>query len=251
MQSITNKPLTKMADLPTNVIGRARLDLTKSDAPDLEKKIQEVISKIVKKIPGAIVGRGSNEDVFVMASITSSKSKDKTLVFPEPNPVIIYYNSGIEHVKKAIEIKEEMLSSNYNSDELYEVFCNFFKEAFQGITQMIMAIESLFNQKIPENIQLEYDGEVLSKSNIEWKKFKTKIRYILPLLTEIDFYANYNEDYKRICTINSLRNDLIHMKSLKEDNFTYYESLYKNLIDFDYKTHCNSIHNFITMLLNT
>ncbi|NCT09472.1 MAG: hypothetical protein GW772_05250 [Flavobacteriia bacterium] len=111
-----------------------------------------------------------------------------------------------------------------------------------------MAIEALFNQKIPEEINLEHKGKNLTKRNIEWKDFKTKIKYIIPQLTGIDLYTNHNADYQNICSLNKLRNSLIHLKSLRENNYTHYQSLCKELIDFDYEKNSTSIRKVIILL---
>lgn len=248
MEPIENKPLTKMSDLNLNVAERKHLDLTQSEVPDLHKKLMEVVAK-ASKMNGVIVSVGnSSEENYIMANITPSKRKDKTLVFQEPNPVLIYYNSGLEHIEKTIDIRKDILKTEYSPEELYPVFSEFYKEAFQGVTQLIMAMEALFNQKIPEEINLEYEGKNLTKGDIEWKDFKTKIRHIIPQLTEIDLYADHNADYQNICLLNKLRNSLIHLKSLREDNFTHYQSLCKELIDFDYESNCTSIRNVIILL---
>lgn len=207
----------------------------------------EVVAK-VSKMKGVIIASGSGEESHVMANITPSKKKEKTLIFPEPNPVLIYFNSGLEHIQNTIAIREDILKSEYGPEELYPIFSDFYKEAFQGVTQLIMSMESLFNQKIPEDVNLELDGTNLNKGDIEWKDFKTKNRHIIPLLTGIDLYADHNADYQNICNLNKLRNSLIHLKSLREDNFTHYQSLCKELIDFDYENHCNSIRNVILLL---
>ena len=248
MKPIENKPLTKMSDLKLNVAERKHLDLTKSEVPDLHKKLMEVVAK-ASKMKDVIVSFGnSNEENYLMANLTPTKRKDKTLVFQEPNPVLIYFNSGLEHIEKTLEIRKDILKTEYSPEELYPVFSEFYKEAFQGVTQLIMAMEALFNQKIPEEINLEYEGKNLTKGDIEWKDFKTKIRYIIPKLTGIDLYMEQNADYLNICSLNKLRNSLIHLKSLREDNFTHYQSLCKKLIDFDYETNCTSIRNVIILL---
>lgn len=248
MEPIENKPLTKMLDLKLNVAEKKHLDLTQSEVPDLHKKLMEVISK-ASKMKGVIVSLGnSSEENYVMANITPNKRKDKTLMFQEPNPVFIYFNSGLEHIEKTIEIRRDILKTEYSPEELYPVFSEFYKEAFQGVTQLIMAVEALFNQKIPEEINLDYEGKNLTKGDIEWKDFKTKIRHIIPQLTGIDLYSDYNMDYQNICSLNKLRNSLIHLKSLREDNFTHYQSLCKELVDLDYETNCTSVRNIIISL---
>ena len=247
MEPIENKPLTKMSNLNLNVAELRHLDLRESDVPDLEKELMVFLAK-ASKMPGVIISSGSPNESYVMANITPSKRKEKTLVFPEPNPVLIYYNSALHHIEKTIEIKKALLKSEDSPEELFNVFSDFYKEAFQGITQLVMSMEALFNQKIPENIKLEFEGKELNKGEIEWKDFKTKIRYIIPSITGINFRENHSEDYQNICSLNNLRNSLIHLKSLREDNFTHYQCLCKELLDFDYETKCKSIRNLIILL---
>lgn len=249
MEPIENKPLTRMSDLNLNVAQKKHLDLTKSagDIESLEKKLMEVVAK-ASKMKGVIIASGNGDESNVMANITPSKRKDITLIFPEPNPVLIYYNTGLEHIQKAIAIRGDIMRSKYGPEELYPIFSKFYKEAFQGVTQLIMAMESLFNQKIPEDVNLEFKGTNLNKDNIEWKDFKTKIKHIVPLLTGINLCKDYNADYQNICNLNKLRNSLIHLKSLREDNYTHYQSLCKELIDFDYETNCTSIRSVIILL---
>lgn len=250
METIENKPLTKYNDLPIEIAEEHHLDLTQNEIPDLAEKLLEIVKK-VSKIKGVIVtaGFGNPEDGYVMANVTPNKRKNKTLIFPEPNPVIIYFNAGIEHIHNTIIIRKEILNSDYHPEDLYPIFSDFYKEAFQGITQMIMSMESLFNQKIPENEDLEFEGTILTKDKIEWKDFKTKFRYLIPLFTGINLYNDYLDDYQNIIKLYSLRNRLVHLKSLRQDNFTHYQKLCKELIDFDYETNCKSIHKILIMLL--
>lgn len=67
------------------------IDLTKSDLPNQEDKLFEIIEKFTKQNPGTIIlAQGNEKESFVLAKIIPSQRKDKTLIFPEPNPVTIY-----------------------------------------------------------------------------------------------------------------------------------------------------------------
>jgi hypothetical protein len=112
-----------------------------------------------------------------------------------------------------------------------------------------MSLEALFNQKIPEDLSLIYKEKSLSKTDIEWKDFKEKFRNLLHLITDVNIYQDYNEDYLNILRVNFLRNDLIHLKSIQQENFTFYQVLYKELINFDFEKHTKSVYNIITLLL--
>lgn len=250
MKKIDNRPLTEMKTLPINISAHKHIDLTQTNISNPEERIRKLLQQVAKlKDSGIILAQGVNSEEYVMAVVTPSKRKSKALIFPEPNPVTIYYNSGVDHIESALEIRKVILNNDWNPDELYPVFLDFYKESFQGLTQMIMSVEALFNQKIPEDIILEYEGESLTKEKIEWKKLKTKLKYLIPKLTDIDLYANYNGDYQNILNINNIRNDLVHLKSIKKNNFTYYQSLCKELIDFDYEKNCQSVYNVLLLLM--
>lgn len=252
MKKIEPKPLTNFRKLPINIANEQHIDLTKSDLSDQEQ--QDLIKKLLQEVGklkenGKIILAQSHEDdSYVMAKITPSKAKQITLIFQEPNPVVIYYNSAIDHSENAIKIQKVIISKDLTPDELYPIFIDFFKESFQAITQLTMSLEALFNQKIPEDIQLPKSEKTLNKEDVEWKEFKEKFRHILPFITGIDIYRDHFDDYQNIIKLNALRNDLVHLKSLRQENFTYYQTLCKELIDFEFEKHAISVHNVISLL---
>lgn len=252
MKKIETKPLTSFKKLPISIANKQHIDLTKSnlssqEQQDFVKKLLEEVGKL--KESGKIILAQSNEDdSYVMAKIAPSRAKQNILIFQEPNPVVIYYNSAIDHSENAIKIQKEIISKNWTPDELYLVFIEFFKESFQAITQLTMSLEAIFNQKIPEDIQLSKDEKALYKKDVEWKDFKEKFRHILPLIAGIDIYKDHFDDYQNIIKLNALRNDLIHLKSLRQENFTFYQTLFKELIDFEFERHATSAHKIISLL---
>ncbi len=252
MKRIKEKPLTNFNKLPINVANRKSIDLTKSnlsseEQQDLVRKLLQDIGKL-KESGKMILAQSHEDDSFVMAKITPSKNKQNTLIFQEPNPVLIYYNSAIDHSENAIKIQKEIISKNWNPDELYPIFIDFFKESFQAITQLTMSLEAIFNQKIPEDIQLTKGEKSFNKNDIEWKDFKEKFRNILPFITGIDIFKDFYEDYQNIIKLNDLRNDLIHLKSIRQENFTFYQTLFKELINFEFERHATSVNNLISLL---
>lgn len=252
MKKIETKPLTSFNKLPINIANKQHIDLTKStlsaeEQQNLVKKLLQEVGKM-KESGKMILAQSREDDSYVMAKIIPSKAKQNTLIFQEPNPVVIYYNSAIDHSENAIKIQKEIISKDWNPDELYLIFSEFFKESFQAITQLTMSLEALFNQKIPEDIQLIKGEKTLNKEDIEWKEFKEKLRYILPAITGIDIYNGHFGDYQNIIKLNALRNDLIHLKSLRQENFTFYQKLFKELIDFEFDKHATSVHTIISIL---
>ncbi|RLZ06662.1 hypothetical protein [Faecalibacter macacae] len=252
MKIIENKPLTEFSKLPIQVQSTKKVDLTKSELPpneqeELLKKLFQEIGKL-KDSGKIILAQSSGSESYVMARIIPSKAKNNPLVFTEPNPVTIYYNCAIAHIETSLELQAKIINNSWSPIDLYNEFISFFSESFQGITQLLMSLEALFNQLIPDDIELNLNGKNLTKKDIEWQKFKEKYRYILPEISGINLFEDYNDDYQNIITLNDIRNDLIHLKSIRKENFTYYQALFKTLIDLDYKRFSNSVHKIITIL---
>jgi hypothetical protein len=72
-----------------------------------------------------------------------------------------------------------------------------------------------------------------------------KIRYAVPAITDIDFFTTDSPLYDRLMLLNSLRNDLIHLKKLEHANFTYYQALFKRLLDFHSAEVADAVFSFI------
>ena len=73
-----------------------------------------------------ILAHSKDEESHVMAKITTPKAKGNTLIFPEPNPVTIYYNTAITHVEGAVNLQKQITSQNWVPHKLYPVFIIFF-----------------------------------------------------------------------------------------------------------------------------
>jgi len=244
--------LTEFSKLPIQIAEQKHIDLTQSELSGEEqqalvKKILQEVGKI-KGMEKVIMAHNDGKESHIMAKITATKAKQNVLMFAEPNPVTIYYNTAISHAENAINLQNQITSKNWVPHELYPVFLEFFSESFQAITQLTMALEAIFNQKIPEEISLTQGEKTFSKQDIEWKDFKEKYRHILPHIPGVDLYNNHKYDYQNIIKLNSLRNDLIHLKSIRQENFTFYQNLYKELIDFDFERHAASVLNVINVL---
>ena len=131
----------------------------------------------------------------------------------------------------------------------YDNFIEYYKETSQGIILLITTIEGFINQLLAENLELEIDGKLKNKNEIEWLDLNTKIRQLIPKLTGIDFQKSNNSEYINICSTIDLRNDLIHLKRSEKTNITSYQLLFKRLLDFDHISSSDSIFTFINTIL--
>lgn len=251
MEQIENKPLTYFEKIKIKVVQNNHLDLTKSNHPDIQGLVNELLQGI-SKLKGSesfiISSSTNNEPASVMTTIIAKRNKSNALIFSEPNPVTIYYNSAVKHNTNAEILQKQIINKHWSPQELYPIFIDFFSEAFQGITQLIMSLEALFNQQLSEDITVECEGKSFTKKELEWKDLKTKYKDLLPIISSLNISESHNNDYQNILKLNDLRNDLIHLKSIRKENFTYYQELFKKLIDFDFKIHSDSVHKVIELL---
>lgn len=248
MKKIKNHPLTKTNDIPIKVEDYHKFELS-IEIENPEKFRIEFLQNLGKiNNENMIVSQTKGEESFVMTKIFPKKNKSNALFFPEPNLVIIFYNTAIEHINNTIKLQRLIVNNKWLSEDLFLVFSEFLQESFQGITQLIMSLEAQFNQLVPEEISINHKGKTYTKEKLEWEKFNQKFRFFLPKLIDVDIYKNYNIDYQNISKLNDLRNNLIHLKSKKNKNYTFYQSLFKELIDLDYEKHANSTLFIISLM---
>lgn len=237
------KPLTKFEE--TNIKIHNNYEYDASDLNDVDQA--KVVSFLNKLSNGKSFTEIGNQS-FVNSTLKPSESKE-TYIFPEPNPICIYFNQANSHLEKAIEIKEEILNeSSYNAPVNYDLFCSFYQEASQGLIMLATTIEGFINQLIPDNEELIIGRDKFSKNNLEWKDVKFKIKEMVPVITNINFLKSNENDYNNICAIINLRNDIVHLKKNTSDNHTKYQNLFKGLFDFKFEAASESVYIFVNTI---
>lgn len=147
------------------------------------------------------------------------------------------------HLKNKIDSKPQ----NYNAFEDYEYFSNYFNETSQGIIFLITTIEGFINQFFIKDSYL-ISGEIKTRKYLEFAKLDEKIDVILSALTGINFKETNPTEYFKICSTNSLRNDLVHLKQSLKSNSTCYQELFKKTIDFKHFECSEAVYTFLDKL---
>lgn len=206
---------------------------------------------MVSRTPDAIVASKIGDKTFVNTQIKGSTNRKKIFVFPEPNPICIYYISANEHLENSSKLKNKLFTEeqHFDGNYHYDNFIEYYKETSQGIILLITTIEGFINQLLAENLELEIDGKLKNKNEIEWLDLNTKLRQLIPKLTGIDFQQSNDKEYSNICSTIDLRNDLIHLKRSEKNNITNYQLLFKRLLDFDHIGCSDSVFTFINTVI--
>lgn len=250
LKKIEIVPLTDFDTLNLQVASKKNYDLTVLDQAQT-KELLTKLHEIVAQTPGAIIASKQGDKTYVNTQIKGSRDRSKIFTFPEPNPICIYYNSANRHLQQSYALKNKFFSEeqHFEANYHYANFIEYFQETSEGITLLSTTIEGFINQLLPENLQLEIDGVMKNKNEIEWLDITTKLRQVIPNLTDIDFQQTNGKDYANICLVIDLRNDLIHLKKSVKENITNYQVLFKRLVDFDHIACSDSIFTFINTVI--
>ena len=238
-------PLTQAGELQLKVEDEHHYDLTVL-SPDKQREVIANIMKIARNSKGVIVmGGHEGETKHVVSQIKSGQNRKKVFSFPEPNPVRIYYHSANFHLEEAYRQKIKFYDIPETNQTLQgEVFSLFFAEITDGITSLLRTVEGFINQLLSDE-PYTIRGEVKTKRDIEYMDINTKIRDVIPVVTSIDFVSQHGSDYDNISLVNSLRDDLTHLKKDVAANYTNYQMLFKRLLDVDLVNISNSVFAFV------
>jgi len=246
-RKITNKPLKNLNDLDLNVVRKNEIGSVVRNT-EVDKYLKQLFDYVNKNSDRTMIGVENNGKVYLSNQVKSSASRKKLYTFPEPNPICLYFNIANENLEKSAILKNKILSKKQNFDAIedFELFSKYFSLTTQGIVFLVTTVEGFINQFF-EDKEYIIDEETMERKDLEWAKLKVKLDLIIPTLLNIKFSELHYKEYQRILNTNILRNDLIHLKRTEKGNNTWYQELFKQLLDYNH--HKNS--EAVFKLLNT
>ena len=194
MKNIKIAPLTYMDNLKLNV-NKEKIITIKSpeQAKDILKKVNAMVAELKAKGQEIIVGQSFDGKVAVSTQV-GLKGK-KSYLFPEPNPVHLFFSNAVEHFENAKILCQDFNKiDDTNHQQLFISFSKFFNEITSGIIMLYTSIEAFINQHIPEKLTFQIDGKVNTKSNIELMDIKQKIKDYLPIVLQINFQETNDKE---------------------------------------------------------
>lgn len=175
------------------------------------------------------------------------KINKKEVIYPLPDLTLqyfsiaqTYYNEVI--VSKKILFKQLKLSPNINLDSFIKLNSNFYGCAYTYLTNLFSSIESFINYLIPFNY--EYQG----KNHFQIQKqqdFKTKIKEIIPEITNKSFLSENNDKYSQLLKLKEIRDEFVHPKIIADEQYDFYKSHLEKILNFDYKKAIYVVKDYI------
>jgi hypothetical protein len=156
------------------------------------------------------------------------------------------FNSNIE--------TELNISGSFKLKVLKQEFYNqYILNKISSAIFLIMGIESFINNLIPDKMNIEKKGKVVSKNDIEKNyKLKEKFREVIPKIKNIDDLQKYQNSYSKILQLSRIRNSFIHLKTTSNNSsldpyLKDFEALIAMDLDKEYKNVEMLIESIIEM----
>ena len=230
---------------------------------DPRKTIKEVIKSIKRTGSGHfIVINPNTKELFSIIPIIDN---EQFFVSAFPDPIQIYYSMAFMNYQFSLQTRKNIIfqrkqngNLNFISSYLYNCHLQY---KISTVIFLHSTVEAFINYIMPEEfiyIQ-EYQGSKSDKFLKQLKEynkeqsekyvlFKEKLSKMLFQLTKIDFKLQHKKIYDKLLNLNLLRNDLIHLRSVKTNNQEHFHKVFEKVIDVDLKQYIDCVRNFINIL---
>ncbi|HXD94531.1 MAG TPA: hypothetical protein VNX01_15095 [Bacteroidia bacterium] len=177
------------------------------------------------------------------------KGKQPYLI-PEPNPIVIYFETGRQSFKQIPETREKLFSE---LDQIYSTLNNFYPFYIHASTCVVFlfnSIEAFINGVIPNNYvysrKLKNKTESFDRQQIQSTiPFEEKIKNVIFDITKKSFHSEFGNKYENIKKLKDFRDAIMHTKSDDGKPPKVYEDLYTCALDFNYTATIQHVRDFL------
>lgn len=166
----------------------------------------------------------------------------------EPNPVTFYYSlafDSIYQVKQSRENLKNILIDEKRKKEKSQAFSFVFRVSSVSIIFSFLALEAFLNQLLPDCECFDCDGKKINKNKAQkFTPFFDKLYKIIPSITKKDFKKSHPKETNDIENLKKMRDNLIHLKEIK-NGFTSYNEIYQKILEADLESIVFSVKQFI------
>ena len=219
------------------------------NAPIDEKVLAEIAKDKMKDHFALAV----TEDNQIYQTFKYQNGNDVYLI-PEPDPIIIYFDTSLHFLKEVAERRNQLLSKMNIHGDFMAVngdFYWYFASVSSHIIFLFLAIEAFINRAVPDDFEYRrpiqkkktelYVGIQIQRS-IE---FLEKIKEVLPQATNKNFVSEFSHKYESIQQLKKFRDDIVHTKSFSGTSPNFYEDLFVKSLDFEFDKTLYAVRDFI------
>lgn len=183
-------------------------------------------------------------------------SGDNVYMIPEPDPIIIYFDTA-RHFHKTISKRRTDLFSKLSSPGNNFIAVNgdfywYFSTVCNYVIFLFLSIEAFINKTIPKGFEYrkriqDKKTEVYDRYQIQRNiEFLEKIKTVLPQATYKNFVQEFSHKYELLKKLKEFRDEIVHTKSFEgKSSPNFYEELYVTSLEFEYDKTLIAAKDFI------
>jgi|LSQX01.3.fsa_nt_gb hypothetical protein len=192
-------------------------------------------------------------------------TEDHLFTSPFPDPIQLLYSHAFESYQSSIKLKKNIglqkspdTPITFINDYLYNWFL---KYKISTLIFLQLTVEAFINYLMPEDFiyRQEIDGtksDKFKKQTREYTKeqterfilFKDKLKGVIPQLTKIDFEKEYKKTYDTLINLNSIRNEIVHLRSHKSGNLRHFHKVFDKVIFLNLSPYVTAVKDFINII---
>jgi len=143
-----------------------------------------------------------------------------------------------------MQLENSLISPN-TSWPLSVSYSYVFRVTAMSIIFAFTSCEAFLNQKLPDFKEVVMpNGKSYNKTNIEYFGLERKVEAV-SIFTGKDFAAKHPQKMQRLLKLKNLREQLIHLKEVKQGVATSYNDIYQSLLELNIKMLVNTVKAFI------
>jgi hypothetical protein len=181
------------------------------------------------------------------------KIGDVTLLIPEPDPILIHFNSAQSNLRIIEETKGNIVKE-YVSEKKYSVAVGQNLYKYMDYTSgfaifLFAAIETMLNKTVPEDFVFKkdktkfvehYDFDQIQRN----LTFEVKVKEVLFEITKKKFWEEHTTEWSQIMKLKHFRDTIVHAKRQGKTN-TPFSYIFKEALDFNYPSTILAVKDFI------
>lgn len=216
-----------------------------------EKEIPQIVKDLDNRVP-FLITEGKE-----MIQSFQYKNNKKIYLIPEPDPIVIYFDTGRAYLKRLkrdkIKLLEKLNQEHGDAHETRDAFYYYYSASTSFVVFVFIALEAFINKMIPYsfeyrksigNKKVELYNKIQIQRHIE---FMEKIKQVLPAITSKSFAEKKPKIFHRIEELKNFRDEIVHTKSHEgSPTSNFYQSLYVKSLDFDYENTLYAAREFIS-----
>ena len=173
---------------------------------------------------------------------------DNPIVIPEPDPSILYFTSAEMHLLELLKHQKEIFESIgfKNSENVANLFFSFFQLSSNFVINLFASMEAFNNSLIPTDFTYREKRRQYNRNEIQrFIKFETKIKTIIPEISNKSFFCDFENKYNVIDNMKQLSDNVIHTKNYSESFAPSYRELFRDFLSFNYQSAYNCTKDYM------